>query len=50
MCFVRWRADFFEDMYSSRKGAIDFVAELVTKRSKDHLDAYIATIVQIFNR
>jgi len=44
------RSDFFEDMYSSRKGAIDFVAELVTRRSKDYLDSYIGNIVQIFNR
>ncbi|GJP29120.1 hypothetical protein CLOM_g11308 [Closterium sp. NIES-68] len=48
--YVRKGYDIIEDMYSARTAAINFLAELVTKRSKDTLDPFIAALVLILNR
>lgn len=48
--YVRKGYDIIEDMYSARTAAINFIAELVTKRSKDNLDSFVASIVQILQK
>ncbi|CAI5517143.1 unnamed protein product, partial [Closterium sp. Naga37s-1] len=48
--YVRKGYDIIEDMYSARTAALNFLAELVTKRSKDTLDPFIAALVLILNR
>lgn len=48
--YVRKGYDIFEDMYSARTAAVNFAVELVTKRSKDNLDSYVAALVTVFRR
>ncbi|KAL9268847.1 Importin beta-like SAD2-like protein [Drosera capensis] len=48
--YVRKGYDFFEDLYSPRTAAMDFVNELVRKRRKENLQKFLNFIVEILRR
>ncbi|GAB2230170.1 hypothetical protein Drorol1_Dr00014427 [Drosera rotundifolia] len=48
--YVRKGYDFFEDLYSPRTAAVDFVNELVRKQRKENLQKFLNFFVEILRR
>ena len=47
MVFLLWSvADMIADMFSARKGAIDFIGELLERRPKDNFHQFMGVLVQ----